>query len=367
MTKNRVIVFRSDWLPASETFIRNQTEALTRWTPITVGLGIVPSAIASDGDIIRWPGSVPTDANRRLFQLTRYSRELSRTFSRSDARGIHAHFGSNGVLVEPTARRNGLPIIVTFHGVDTTSVYNERGLWGRLYRRRLKSVFENSPQIIAVSESVRRRLLSIGAPPERTCVLHTGVLPVKKNLETHRPRNGVLFVGRLVEKKGVDDLIDAMQLLDDVTPLTIVGTGPLESRLRAKAAALNGDVKFLGTQNNDRVRDLMARAQVVCVPSRVGTDGDVEGLPTVIMEAGAEGTPVVATHHGGNAEAVIDGETGFLVGERDVVALARAIKNAREGIGASSRTRSIIARHFAENFNINKQTQKLEGIYDQFL
>lgn len=362
--KQVVAVFRSDWLPASETFIRYQLASMKNWHPVSIGLGRVQSPLALDTDQLAMPEAANGGTRRRIFQATRRSRRLAGLVQRSNAAVVHAHFGTNGVLIRPVARRLQLPLVVTFHGVDTSTVYHEKGLWGWLYRTRLEEIFKKDVQLIAVSESIKRSLIQIGASNSRVSVIYNGVIATTA-ADLVGSRHGVLFVGRLVEKKGVDDLLNAVALLPEGTQLTVVGTGPLENYLTDLAKALAINCKFTGSVTNQEVRKLMRSAEVVCVPSRVGRDGDVEGLPTVILEAGAEGTPVVATSHGGNAEAIVDGVTGLLVAERDVRGLADAVLTLMKAGAADPSNANRIAAHVSRQFDISKQTAKVEELYER--
>ena len=130
----------------------------------------------------------------------------------------------------------------------------------------------------------------------------------------------VLSVARLVEKKGLDDLIEACRLLGErgrAVRLEVVGDGPLRERLEHAAASGGVDVVFHGALPQERVLPLFRRAAVVCLPCVVVSTGDRDGLPTSLLEAMALGAPVVSTPVGGIGELVLHEETGLLVPERD--------------------------------------------------
>ncbi|MBK6350399.1 MAG: glycosyltransferase [Proteobacteria bacterium] len=124
----------------------------------------------------------------------------------------------------------------------------------------------------------------------------------------------------------------------------LVGDGPLRPTLERLAGEVGADVEFTGFWPAAEVREWLGKAAVVAVPSVTAADGDSEGLPTVILEAQAMGTPVVATRHAGNAEGVVEGRTALLVEERDVPGLAAApfgtssnSRGGRECFGAAGR------------------------------
>lgn len=135
-------------------------------------------------------------------------------------------------------------------------------------------------------------------------------------------RKVVLFVGRLAEKKGVSYLIEAMQYTDAV--LVIVGDGPLRKSLReqVKALGLTQKVIFMGARSHDELPTIYASTDVFAVPSVTAGDGDVEGLPMVLLEAMASGLPVAASRTGGITDLICDGQNGLLSEERNARELA---------------------------------------------
>jgi glycosyltransferase involved in cell wall biosynthesis len=175
----------------------------------------------------------------------------------------------------------------------------------------------------------------------------------------------VLFAGRFVAKKGIADLLAAMRILaTNGTPvgLHLIGDGPEEGAMRAAATGIPG-VEFLGWRGNDEVRQRMQHALAVCVPSVTAPDGDSEGLPTVAIEAMAQGTPVIGTNHAGIVEAVRDEQTGLLVPQGDPTALANAIRrlandpNLRAGLGEAA------WREADAHFNAMTQSRQLEEFF----
>jgi len=147
------------------------------------------------------------------------------------------------------------------------------------------------------------------------------------------PQSGelrVLFVGRLVERKGADDLLTSFAQLSREMPnviLEIVGDGPDMGRLKglARTLGVQDRVTFAGALRGRTLYERFAAADVVAMPSR-RTSSDVEGFGTVFLEAAAFGKPSIGTRSGGIPEAIVEGETGFLVGERDTAALLDALR-----------------------------------------
>jgi len=136
----------------------------------------------------------------------------------------------------------------------------------------------------------------------------------------------VAAAGRLVSKKGFEYLVDAMAAVPGAI-LAIAGDGTLRDALRerALAARLEGRVHLLGDRTQDEVATLFAAADIVAAPSIRDDAGNVDGLPNVVMEALASGTPLITTTAGGIGAVVEDNETAIVVPQRDTARLAAAI------------------------------------------
>ena len=363
--ERRLVIWRSAMLAGSETFVRNHGDALTRWTPTYLGATRDDSPLARESDVIAYPGG---GGDRRAFlrlRLTGSSPRLRRLLAGARPDLVHAHFGGDGWLVSGSAARLGIPLVVTTHGHDVTRQPDSGGLKGVRYRRNLRAVFGRAALVLAASEVIRERAIARGADPERVRVHYTGV-PVPAEVPAVPAEWDVVFVGRFTEKKGVDDLIAALGVLRPTRPRALfVGSGPLREQTEAYAKDLGVDVTFAGPLPPAEVARHLAAARVLAAPSKTASDGDTEGLPTTILEAGALGVPVVSTRHSGIPEAVVDGETGLLGPEADPAALARNLHRLLSDDALRARLGRTARAHVAGNFNLATQTGKLEDLYDE--
>lgn len=162
----------------------------------------------------------------------------------------------------------------------------------------------------------------------------------------------ILSVGRAVEKKGYDDLLKALARLPEGMNWQFrhIGGGANIRRLKAEAERLGlvGRIDWLGAQPQERVLEELRRADLFVLPSKVGKDGDRDGLPNVLMEAASQALPLLATRVSGIPELVEDGHTGLLVEPGDTGALADAMRRLIEdpglrqalGLAAASRVRA---------------------------
>ena len=365
--RETLLVYRDRLAPLSEVgFLRRFYVGFERLAPVWLGRHLEPGASALPGDKLRLGRTGPLGAlDRTLF------RHLGIVPPEPDLRALrprllHAHFGRGGALALPIARALGIPLVVTFHGGDATKeTHYRRRLVPRVYARRLAALQREAALFVCVSEFVRDRLLARGFPPEKLEVIHQGVeldaAPPAPPDAAAQPY--VLFVGRFVEKKGVSTLIEAMRLLDargSATRLVLIGDGPLGQQLREQARGLKL-VSFPGWLPNPETRSWMQGALALCVPSVTGSDGDSEGLPTVIFEAMAEGVPVVGSRHAGIAEAVEHGSTGLIVPEGDPLSLADALAGLIASPELRQRLGTAARRVAAERFSAIRQSRRLEA------
>jgi colanic acid/amylovoran biosynthesis glycosyltransferase len=259
------------------------------------------------------------------------------------------------------------------HGQDVTrfdTTVQKR--WdGRIYLKHRHELWEQTALFLCVSNFIRERALDQGFPEHKLRVHYIGIdrdrfPPSYKS----RDRELVLFVGRLVPKKGCQHLLDAMHIVQRTHPdarTVVIGDGPERGRLTAQAERLNIHCQFLGPQNSQQINEWLERAGVFCAPSVTAPDGDSEGLGIVFAEAQATGLPVVSFAHGGIPEVVKAGVTGLLAPERDHVLLASHITRLIEDDRLWSSFSSEGIQWVADQFDIRQQTKTLEDIYREVI
>jgi glycosyltransferase involved in cell wall biosynthesis len=274
--------------------------------------------------------------------------------------------------VMPLAHALKVPLIVTFHGWDATvreEVFRRRSLALNLYVRRLPQLAINAALVLCVSEFIRRKVLAKGFPVDKTIVHYTGI-DLKKFVPDPSVKRQpvVLFVGRLVEKKGCEYLIRAMEKVQkniEGAELVVIGDGPLRRQLELEASARLRAFRFLGGCGSEVVREWMNKASVFSTPSVVARSGDAEGFGMVFAEAQAMGLPVASFASGGIPEAVEHGVTGMLAPERDVDALANNLLLTNQAMW--QRFSDAGQERVKRLFDLHKQTAKLEAIYQEVI
>jgi glycosyltransferase involved in cell wall biosynthesis len=178
----------------------------------------------------------------------------------------------------------------------------------------------------------------------------------------------IISVGRLIEKKGLSVLIDACAILQQKNyefQCQIVGTGALESTLHQQIQdlGLQSCVQIVGARPQNEVFQLVQQAAVFAAPYVIGKDGNRDGLPTVLLEAMALGTPCVSTVVTGIPEVVRDGETGLIVGQYDAeelaIGLGQLLKDSALRVKLSTQARSLIE----SEFDICRNTEVLRDLF----
>jgi glycosyltransferase involved in cell wall biosynthesis len=269
-----------------------------------------------------------------------------------------------------------VPLLVTFWGIDATmdDEHLRRSPLRsyRAYLRHREALKREARLFIAVSKFIKDKLVEQqNFPPEKIVVNYNAVDTQTLRPDPAVPREPVvLFVGRLVEKKGVEYLIRAMSRVQAETldaELVIIGGGPLSAELEELATKLLNRYRFLGVQPPSVVRSWMNRALLLGAPSVTASTGDSEGMPTVVLEAQAMGLPVVGTAHSGISEAVCHGKTGFLVAERDWEALAERIARLLRDETLWQEFSRRGRERMRTTFSVEKQVRELENIYDRVM
>lgn len=361
----KVLIFKETLLPPSETFIDAQMKALRRFEPRLIGLERSSASLPIDGRslLLSRRASAFSELRARIYRKTGVAplfHHRARAF-RPDL--VHAHFASGGRAAIALAENLRVPLLVTLHGSDVTVRHH-----GPDYYRRLGAT---AAGFVCVSQFIRDRALQAGFPAEKLFVHHIGIDRGKfAPISDANPSKGVLFVGRLVEKKGCEYLIRAMQIVQQQQPdseLTIIGDGPLRGELESLALMLQLRCRFLGVQPAESVRDALRHTRILCAPSVTAANGDSEGLPIAIVEAQAMGIPVVATVHAGIPEIVLHGVTGLLAPERDAEALACSMMTLLQNNAQWGQLRRAAVEHVRNDFDLMTQTARLESIYDEYL
>jgi len=296
---------------------------------------------------------------RRLLQATVLRHELER----AGVDHSHAHFASTAAGLAHLAWRMGGPAYsVTAHAKD---IYHRQVRVDRLREKLACATF-----VATVSHANRDYLDAVLSG--RACVR---VIPNSADLrrlggpDGRRPQAGsVLSVARLVEKKGLSDLVQAGGLLARQgvrLRVEIIGDGPLRNVLEETAARTGAPVALHGALPHEQVLELYRRAAVFCLPCVIASTGDRDGLPTSVLEAMALGVPVVTTAVNGLRELVVHEQTGLVVPERDPEALAEALLRLLVDQGLADRL-AVAGRDLVESrFSLERSVSRLRALFPE--
>jgi glycosyltransferase involved in cell wall biosynthesis len=342
----------------SETFIRRHMADLLPGRTAVVANTALPARegpwtfdgplllVDRDGDPTL-PRLVLLGIGRRLGLRLEDPREgaIRRFFRRHRVQVVMGEYLDSSLPLLTLARRLGLRFWVHAHGYDVSRMLREPGI-PEAYRR-----FADADGVITMSEASRRRLVALGLPSAKVHVVPYGVdLPAEPCPRPTGPATAsdgevrCLAVGRMVAKKAPIFVLDALRRAGEKSHrrlhLDYVGAGDLlpAAQQFVRAFGLEDRVTLHGGVHGGEVRRLLERADIFVQHSITDPlTGDEEGLPVAILEAMALTLPVVSTTHAGIPEAVIDGVTGCLVDEGDIVGMADRIVTLAEDTGLRSR------------------------------
>jgi len=286
---------------------------------------------------------------------------------------IYAHYGSNG-LIAAILKEAGVfkgKLITSFHGYDMSLLIAECG------KDVYKKLFEHGDLFLPVSDFWKEKLIDMGCDRDRLVVHRMGIDLDQFGFKERKWDSGglkLITVARLDEKKGYEYSIKAVTKLIRANPgleieYMIIGEGPLRTSLHnlIQNAGMSNRIRILGAMNQEELRAYLEIAHIFILSSSTSVDGDMEGIPVVLMEAQACGLPVVSTLHSGIPEVVLDGESGFLVPERDVDALSTKLEYLIQHPELWPEMGRCGRKFVEEKYDIKMLNSKLVRIYDALL
>lgn len=276
---------------------------------------------------------------------------------------LHAHFATSAATVAMrAAAMSGISFSLTAHAKD---IYLES-----VDHAHMRRLLQAARAVVTVSDfNLHHLRRTYGDAACQVRRVYNG-LPLD-TLAYTPPSNRepiIVAVGRLVEKKGFSTLVEACGVLRDrgrAVRCDIIGDGPLANDLARQIATLDlsGSVRLLGPLPQGRVLERVACAAALAAPCIVGADGNRDGLPTVLLEAMALGTPCISTNVTGIAEAVIHGQTGLIVPENSPESLADACEQLLDDRTLRLELALRARAHLDEHFDIRRNTAHLRALF----
>lgn len=373
--KPQLIIFKRRLLELSETFIKEQALATTKFKPLLVGYKPVNKGLDLTGLNYKFIPNINklTETICNLFNLP--ISKVKKFFSAQNTAAIHIHFATQAVKLWPSIKHLNIPVIIMLHGADI-SIYKEvwesgsKGFTNKFYPQRLlKLAKASNVRFVAVSEAIKKRAIEFGLPENKISVSYIGIDTNKfkpSGLPLLEREKNILFIGRFVEKKAPLLLIEAYQQVLKQVPdakLNMIGNGPLYEKAVNRAKELDVTVNFLGGLTSLGVAKELAQTRVFCLPSVTAKNGDAEGFGIVVLEAMASGVPVITSAKGGAGEGVIDKVSGICFEENDLEALTQGLITLLQDDTIATQYSEAAIKRVNEHFDNKITIKTLESIY----
>jgi len=328
---NRLLIAPLRWSDTGEGIRVEGADVLgLQWNPLDWGLSLAWAAARRPRQVLQMGRDICTAPLfsglwGRLLVLSLVSLALARELDDRSVDHLRAHFlDSEAIAAFWVSCLLDIPFSITGHTLKT-----------RFPTPLFQRAAQTASFCVTISGETKRMVENLTGGRTQVVVIRNGVT-VPSSIRTRSgpvapPDWRLLAVGRLVEKKGFDTLLDACALLQAwgrPFRCDIIGDGPCRDRLteHARRLRIGRHVRFYGAQPNHEVYRALRQHDVLVAPCRLASNGDRDGLPTVLMEALSCGVPVVASAFAAIPELVTDGETGRLVPPNAPVALARTLR-----------------------------------------
>jgi len=375
------------YLPITEAWIYGQINNLKKYRPIvyctdTENLDIYPTDSIRALGLSQGKSAPKYFLNKAFNKIFNFCPSFYIALGKDKPALIHAHFGPSGYHFLGLKKIFKLPLITAFYGYDLGVFTRRYPKWEKRYKR----LFREGEFFLAEGNHMKNCLIGLGCPRDKIIVQHQGVDLGRIQFEPRRLNRDegvkILVFGRFTEKKGIPYAVEAFGLVKQAHPnlklrLTIIGEsdGGVQGEEEKKGIFrligkynLGKNINLVGYQPQPGFLKELLYHHIFIHPSIHASNGDNEGgAPVSIIEASASGMPVLSTKHCDIPEVVIDGESGYLVAERDTDALRDRLEflvlNPRiwEKMGLAGR------KHIEQNYDIEKQICRLEEIYDTSL
>jgi glycosyltransferase involved in cell wall biosynthesis len=355
----------------SETFIRNQLkylkpeyECYNGWYPYQDKYG---------NNILTFPirnlylRGLIKRTSLKLFHVF-YTNQFVNLINRKKIEVVLAEYGPTGCSVMNACKKANIPLIVHFHGFDSSD--NETII---NYKERYLELFKISDCIIVVSEVMKEELIKLGAPAEKIINNPYGVeLSLFDGTSPENNPPTFVAVGRFAEKKAPDMTIRAFAEVYkkfDGVRLLMVGDGPLLGKCKQIVGEFNLDhaVTFKGVLNHEEIKKILSGARAFVQHSVRAKNGDMEGTPNTVLEASAMGLSIVSTFHAGIKEAVIHQQTGFLVEEHDYLKMAEYMSLLAQNPKLAGELGRGARAHMEKNYSMQYRIGKLQNIIESII
>lgn len=361
-----ICIARTNKFQYSETFIDNQIQQIPHqfllfggWQPYIQS----PNSSIFKGIMGINPIRGFVKKYFKSYYQKKYTQHLTNFLIENKIEVFLANYGITGTKVLEACKNSNTKLVVHFHGFDASHTKTIEK-----YKLDYIRLFDYSKKIISVSKIMTQNLITIGASEDKIICIPYGVdTTIFNGSDPWSADESLYFVGRFTAKKAPDKLLLAFNKVLSTHPnakLNLIGDGELldECIQIVKSLNIENNVIFHGKRDPNYIVSELKKAKIFVQHSVIAPNGDSEGTPNTILEASSMGLPIVSTKHAGINEAVINGETGFLVEENDWSEMANKIilllsdKELCRTFGNAAR------QHILKNYELIAQTKKLETV-----
>lgn len=371
---NRVIAIASPSNDAySETFIRAHKNYLPGNVLFYYG-DLLPNRLEGEKGMLIEKMGLPRRfahwAKRRVVGLD-YSHTLSHalltSFRENSVDVVLAEYGPTAVSVMNACKQGQIPLVVHFHGYDASlkSVLTQ-------YSDDYRTLFKFAEKIIVVSKKMQSTLTEMGADAKK--IVRTACAPDDSffKITPNYASKNFLSIGRFVDKKAPYYTVLAFSRIAKNFPearLIMVGEGSLLNATKnvARSTGVLDQIDFVGAQSPEIIREYLANSIAYVQHSVTAENGDSEGTPVAILEAGAAGLPLVSTKHAGIADTILHEKTGFLVDEHDVASMSHFMGRLLAEPGLAEKLGKASKEHTWENYRMSIHIQTINSAIDEAL
>jgi len=297
------------------------------------------------------------------FNLREYA--LMNSLKKEKVDCVLAEYGPTACATLKVVSFLKIPLVVHFHGYDASHKATIK-----TYKDQYRQVFEYASTIVAVSRKMKGDLIGLGCNEKKIIVSSCGpdIIFFKNNPEYKN--QSFLTVGRFAEKKSPFTTILAFKKVTEKYPvakLIMLGEGELysSSKVLVRALKIEKNVEFKGVQTKESIKNLFEASIAFLQHSVVAESGDSEGTPVAVLEAQAAALPVVGTYHAGIPDIVINNETGLLVEENDIDAMATNMMRILNEPGLARRLGEKGRERILNNFTQEIHLKSLKNIIDK--
>lgn len=381
--KKKILVYNDRFFSLSQTFLYHQVECLSdRYEVQLLAKEFLnPHGFVTEHfkkHLIKQPAHLPGRIYSKYYRIKNRNRlhldisshlKLNRLFRNTRFHAIHAHFGHRALEMLGIAKKYRIPLVVTFHGHDASSMLSDVE-----YRNSLPGLFDYASAIIVVSGHMIESL-ALNNWMKKVHIIPCSVDPkeieVKQDARvlTKNESLKIVHAGRIVGKKGVPDLIRVFhQLTQEFNhiELQIAGDGAEldECKELVRELKLEKQVTLFGAVSHDQIKKILNEADIFVLNSRTDDNGDMEGTPVTLLEAMSVGKPVVTTIHAGIPYVVDHEKDGLLVKERSNLELKEAITRLIESSDLRHQIGNEARKKIKKSHTTSALKNQLEKIFD---